>query len=109
MKRTLVGSKTRRVYSSLSIVDLFDGNAFPFDFVIAELRGDHPRTINRRSDKAYYILEGTGHVTVGFDTYDIAPSDLVLIKAGVPHSISGTLKYAIVMSPPFDPHYEDVI
>ncbi len=106
MKRTLAKAKARKVDKVLTIYDLFDGKGFNFDFVIAELTGDHPAHVNRISDRAYYILSGSGLVTVANEQYEVARDDLIVIKAGTSHAIKGTLKFIIITAPRFDPAHE---
>jgi mannose-6-phosphate isomerase-like protein (cupin superfamily) len=109
MKKTTAHADVRQVDDSLQITDLFDGKEFAFDFVIGILNGAHPPTINRVSDRVYYVMDGEGCATVGDQTHIVGPGDLVVIKAGTPHSISGDLRYVIVTSPPFLPENEKQI
>lgn len=109
MLHKLTAAESRDVDEALTITDLFDGAEFNFDFVVADLDGDHPTVINHESDRAYFVLEGEGQVQVGEETYDVESEDLVTIKAGEKHSIRGDLRYLIITSPPFDPDNEEVI
>jgi mannose-6-phosphate isomerase-like protein (cupin superfamily) len=106
MKKTASEAIVRRIDDSLTIIDLFNGKDFPFDFVIATLMGNHPKVVNRVSHRAYFFLEGSGVVSVGDKEYAVHPNDLVLIPAKTPHGLRGNLKYAIITSPPFDPKNE---
>lgn len=38
-------------------------------------------------DKFYYVVEGTGHFTVGQDTTEVGPGHVVWAPAGVPHGV----------------------
>lgn len=40
------------------------------------------------SEELYHVLSGHGMMTLGADTFAIAPGDTVLIKPGVPHCIT---------------------
>ena len=55
-------------------------------------------------DKLYFVLEGSGDVTVGERTERVDPGDLVLAEEGVPHSMentgSGDLIVLTVIAPP---------
>jgi|GEM_PF-3012203 len=46
-RKSLQDAMRRKVDDALTIVDLFDGNNFGFDFVVAELNGQHPTVINK--------------------------------------------------------------
>lgn len=55
---------------------------------------------DRPKDEVYLVTEGTGRMTVGNHTYDLAPGDAVLASAGVPHDLvntgEGTLRVIVV-------------
>ncbi len=55
-------------------------------------------------DKLYFVLEGTGEVTVGGLTERMEPGDLVMAESGQPHGIvnpgPGCLVVLTVMAPP---------
>ena len=42
---------------------------------------------HERSDKIYYVLEGTGSFTVGDDEEDLGEGHAVIASAGVPHGV----------------------
>ncbi len=109
MKYTVDSATVRRVDESLTITELLNDQSFAFDFVVAHLSGDHPTVVNNKSDRVYFILEGSGAVVVSGVTYEVNPFDLIAIRKGEQHTISGELKYIIVTSPPFDPNNEKVV
>ena len=39
------------------------------------------------SDKIYYVLEGTGHFTVGDEEQDLPEGHTVIARAGEPHGV----------------------
>lgn len=98
-----------RIMDNLKIFDLFKGEGFSFDFVIAELDGDHPAVRNHVSDKAYFILEGTGTAQISSIKETVNANDFIKIPRGEAHSISGKLRYVIICSPPFDPNNEEIL
>jgi len=57
-----------------------------------------------RSEHSWFILEGTGTVTLGDESYRIGPSMTVYIPPGVMHAIEAdegsTLTYIVIYSPP---------
>ena len=77
-----------------------------FSLSLAILEGDHPKTRNEASDRAYYIIEGTALVNVGDSTYQVESDDVVFIPKNIIHSIKGTVKYIIINSPSFNPSTE---
>ena len=109
MKFTTVDSARRQVDSALSIIELFAGVDFKFDFVIAELTGHHPTVRNHVSDRVYYFLEGQATVHVGDTQFTVSSGDLVPIKAGTPHGLNGHARYIIVTAPPFSPSNEEIV
>ena len=54
-------------------------------------------------DKLYYVLSGTGRITVGTDERDIRPGDLVCAPAGEDHAVQNPgperLTLLVVMAP----------
>lgn len=77
-----------------------------FNVVVGQLNGDHGLTTNCVSDRAYYILNGMGRVTVGADVFEVGKGDLALIPSGTPHGISGELEVLIITAPAFNPKDE---
>ena len=54
-------------------------------------------------DKLYLILEGRGQVTVGAETRQVAPGDLVLAEAEEPHALEAgpeRIVALVMMAPP---------
>lgn len=55
-------------------------------------------------DKLYFVLEGTGEVTVGERTESVETGDLVMARSGEPHGINNPgperLVVLTVMAPP---------
>ena len=109
MKFSVDSATRRKVDDALTIIDLFDGREFKFDFVIAELDGNHPTVVNKVSDRVYYVLEGEGVVTVGSRELAVAKGELVTISSNTPHSIKGKLSYIVVTAPKFAPENERVV
>jgi mannose-6-phosphate isomerase-like protein (cupin superfamily) len=61
----------------------------------------HPLT-----EEIYYILEGTGRMTVGDETSDVGPGDAIAITQGLIHTIAntggGVLKFLCCCSPGYE-------
>jgi mannose-6-phosphate isomerase-like protein (cupin superfamily) len=55
------------------------------------------------SDKIYYVLLGTGRISIGEETRDVGTGTAVLAPAGSPHSVQnpgpGRLMLLVVMAP----------
>ncbi len=109
MKLSLRNSKTRKIDENLAINDILSDPNAAFDFVIANLNGDHPFVINKISDRAYFILSGSGEVRVANNRYNVKKDDFIFIPKNTIHTIKGNLKYIIITSPPFNPANEEII
>jgi mannose-6-phosphate isomerase-like protein (cupin superfamily) len=50
-------------------------------------------------DKFYYVVEGTGHFTVGEEVTEVGPGHVVWAEAGVPHGVEnrGAVRLTILM------------
>ena len=55
-------------------------------------------------DEVYYVLSGTGTITLGQETHPLRPGSVVVIPAGVPHSLEASsgeqLEFVIFGTPP---------
>jgi mannose-6-phosphate isomerase-like protein (cupin superfamily) len=67
----------------------------------------HPQT-----EEIYYILEGTGRMTIGEDTKDVTPGDAIAIPPGQVHTIACTsespLKFLCCCAPAYE-HADTVL
>ena len=63
------------------------------------------------SEEIYHILDGTGLMTLGDETFEVAPGDSVLIPPGTRHFIHnpgpGTLRFLCCCSPAYA--HEDTV
>ena len=101
------------VDENTEITDLFDPEGGSnFDSVICEIDGYHPadtgrkKIFNERSQKAYYVLEGSGKIFMGEETFEVKQGDFVNVSRKTPHALEGEFKALIVTSPPFNPEDE---
>ena len=58
-----------------------------------------------RSEEIYYILSGTGRMTIGDEARDVGPLDAILIPPGTRHAIANTgdqpLVFLCCCAPPY--------
>ena len=63
-----------------------------------------PRFFHTGYDEVYYVLSGTGSVTLNGETSPLRPGSVVVIPAGVTHSLTaspgGELEFVIFGTPP---------
>jgi mannose-6-phosphate isomerase-like protein (cupin superfamily) len=98
------------------ITELFDApEDSNFDAVVSEVDGHHPsgsvrkKIVNEKSQKAYYVLEGSGKIFVGEEELDVREGELVNVPRETPHALEGSFRALIVTSPPFDPGDEKLV
>lgn len=67
----------------------------------------HPQT-----EEIYYILAGTGRMTIGEESRDVGPGDAIAIPPGAPHTIQNTgddvLKFLCCCAPAYE-HADTVL
>jgi mannose-6-phosphate isomerase-like protein (cupin superfamily) len=60
---------------------------------------------HRESEELYHVTAGEGRMTLGGETFPVAPGDTVCIPPGTPHSIENTgpgpLKLLCCCAPPY--------
>lgn len=57
--------------------------------VLAPGRATAPH-VHRVSEELYHVTRGTGRMTLGARTFDLAPGDTVCIPPGTPHHVENT-------------------
>ena len=69
--------------------------------------GGEQRIHRHRPEQVYFIIEGTGLMTVGGETQPVGPGDCVFIPSGQPHGLkndgNGTLRYFSAAASAYDP------
>lgn len=99
---------TIRGFAGVEINNLITGAAgTELSLSVATLRGEHPPTMTRLSDRAYYVIEGDVSFTVGTETFQASAGDAVLVPKGTGHAMEGSGQYVVVNTPPFDPEAEE--
>lgn len=65
------------------------------------------------TEEVYYIMRGTGRMTVGPDVREVAPGDAIFIPRGHPHTLENTgtepMTILLVCGPAYsyEDHYEE--
>ena len=70
---------------------------------VVEIKEDSQVHYHKRMTEIYYVLEGTGHIELDGERFDIRPGSAVMIKPGCRHRAVGQLKIINVPIPAFDP------
>lgn len=104
------------VDDNTEITNLFDApEDSNFDSVICEVDGYHPanndrkKIFNENSQKAYYILEGSGRIFVGEETFSVEEGEFINVSEETVHALEGEFKALILTSPPFNPEDEKFV
>ena len=64
--------------------------------------GHHERVVNETSDRAYYILSGSGRFQVGDGEVEaVSAGDAVFIEAGTAYEFEGEMTYVVTNGPAF--------
>jgi mannose-6-phosphate isomerase-like protein (cupin superfamily) len=62
--------------------------------------------VHEAYDEVYYVLSGSGTITLGSDTHPLRPGSVAVIPAGVPHALAAaegqTLEFVIFGTPAMD-------
>ena len=99
---------THQIDDQMSIVQYSSSeHSKKFNVVKGILTGKHGLTTNHRSDRAYFILRGSGEASVGEDKFEVGKDDLVIIPSGYAHGLKGDMEFLIITAPAFDPADEE--
>ena len=74
----------------------------PASVHVTEMSGAEPH-FHRKTTEYYYVLEGSGRLTVDDEEVALAAGDVVVIWPGAIHSARGELTALVIAVPPFDP------
>lgn len=100
----------RRVDEALTILEYFPASlSGKLSVVAARLNGEHTLRRNLECDQVYYVLDGTGTITVDGQVDSLAKDDGVFVGAGQVHSLQGTLELLIINGPAYDPAQTEVL
>lgn len=77
---------------------------FDFRVSIYQPRGYAAEHSHQNSEQIYYIISGTGLVTLGDEKFVVKPNDAIFIPIGIRHSISNSgfedLVFVLATTPP---------
>lgn len=77
--------------------------------VSATLDGPHDSRVNHRSEKTYYLIEGTAELTVEGESIELSARDAAVVPPGKTHSLYGNeAELLMIVSPPYDPEDEEL-
>ena len=74
---------------------------------VSVLRGKLWKTMNRISDRVYYIIEGKGRFIFDKEELEADAGDMIYVPAGTPYKIEGHFKAVLVNAPPFSVENEE--
>ncbi len=87
----------------MSKVSLFDSERFFCDIYCLEPGQQQKVHAHEGSDKVYYVLEGSGKVTVGAETRDLSADEITMAPSGEEHGVvndsGGRLVMLVFMAP----------
>lgn len=89
----------KRGRSSVAVIDVTPGV-------------DHPLAFSRRSDKYYFVLQGTVRFDVAGESHNLGQNDLLVITSGTRfeyRATSGPAQLLLVHTPSFDPDAEVLV
>lgn len=103
--------ESKRITDSVTFSDeklqknsLFDSQRLFYDVYCLRPGQDQRVHTHDDSDKVYYVLEGTGHFTVGDEEEDLGEGHAVMARAGEPHGVRNAteenLLLLVTMAPP---------
>ncbi len=102
-------TKPRRVDASLEIFPHFTLDTFAFDVAEGHLDGVHGMFLNHVSDKAYFVLDGSGTIYVDGKEFEAAKGSIVAVPKGALHGLTGKMRFLVMTSPSFDPENEELL
>ena len=90
-----VGSKPEKFYKTT----LFSGQNLMIGLNCLEPGQVQKVHDHADQDKFYYVIEGTGHFTVGDTVAEVSTGNVVWAEAGVPHGVENkdTIRLVIIM------------
>ncbi len=91
-------------FGSKKIIDLLDTKDYPkLSINIVKHVEDSPRAgVDTESDVAYYVLEGSGKITIEDEEHLLKKGDLAFIPSGTKYKKTKGLTLLAIASPRFD-------
>lgn len=63
----------------------------------------HGRAKNLKSDRIYFVIEGTGEFIISEETIPVKETDVVIVPKNTEYDYKGKMKIFLVHSPAYDP------
>lgn len=73
---------------------------------IIEVNGNYGKSMNKLSDRLFFVLEGKGIVTIENEKYFVEKNDCFIIEKNKGFDIDGNLKVFVVNSPAYNHAFE---
>lgn len=73
---------------------------------VVQVKHDAVTHYHRKMTEVYYVLEGTGHLELDGQLFEVGPGSSALIKPGCRHRAVGQMTILNVPIPAFDPDDE---
>lgn len=68
---------------------------------VSELKGKLWKTMNKESDRVYYLLDGYGNFHFEDITFETKAGDVVYVPARTPYFVEGEFRAVLINSPAF--------
>jgi len=71
-----------------------------------EVTGSHGKVKSTKSDRVYFVVEGSGEFTINDEIIPVEKSDVIIVPKNTHYNYkatNGTLKLYLVHTPAFDP------
>jgi len=90
-------------FGSILVQNLIDEeNYHNLSIAIVEIVGEQKFGLDKESDTAYYVLEGSGKFYIENKEFEVKKGDLVFIPKNTKYKDSGKLKFLAISVPKFD-------
>ena len=106
VRKDIVPRYERDNITSVLLISALTTNAKNLTITIVEMEPEGIQRIHsHKQEQMYYILEGTGEMTVGDEIRDVQKDDCIFFQSNSPHGLKNTgkaiLRYLSAASPSF--------
>lgn len=71
-----------------------------------EVDGSHGKVKTTRSDRVYYVIDGSGKFIIDGEEVEVEKTDVVIVPKDTPYDYEGKMKLFLVHCPAYDPEAE---